>query len=114
MQRNGIYHIRTKLSYPPMGSIPVGSIAVFRFFGLHLGHGQIRIGLQKQFEPERFELYPYYVTFNPLTIELFPRRVALDEFRRIYPHPFFTRAYLDMTREEYHRLVQLAGTQPIT
>jgi len=97
-----------------MGSIPVGSIAVFRFFGLHLGHGQIRIGLQKQFEPERFELYPYYVTFNPLTIELFPRRVALDEFRRIYPHPFFTRAYLDMTREEYHRLVQLAGTQPIT
>lgn len=112
-QRNGIYHIRTKLNYPPMGEIPIGSIAVFRFFGLHLGHAQVKIGLQRQFEPDRFDLYPYYVTFDPSSIELFPRRVTLNEFRRIYLHPFFTRAYLDMTQEEYQKLVQLAGAQPI-
>ena len=113
VQRNGIYHIRTKLKYPPMGSVPVGSIAVFRFFGQHLGHAQVKVGLRKQFEPERFDLYPYYITFEPSTIELFPRKILLSEFRRIYPHPFFTRAYIDMTRSEYHKLVQLAGVRPI-
>jgi len=112
-ERNGIYHIRTKLRYPPMGDVPIGSIVVFRFFGQHLGHAKVKIGLQDQFEPARFELYPYYITFDPTTIKLFPRRVSMEEFRRIYPHPFFTRAYLDMTIEEYHALVKLAGADPL-
>lgn len=112
-ERNGIYHIRTKLNYPPMGDVPIGSISVFRFFGKHLGHAKVKVGLRPQFEPERFELYPYYITFEPSTVELFPRRVSMEEFKRIYRHPFFTRAYLDMTLEEYRALVILAGAQPL-
>ncbi|GAJ14747.1 unnamed protein product [marine sediment metagenome] len=33
-QRNGIYHIRTRLSYNPVGLVPTDSIAVFRMFGI--------------------------------------------------------------------------------
>ncbi|MBN2334398.1 hypothetical protein JXL21_02485 [Candidatus Bathyarchaeota archaeon] len=111
--RNGVYHIRTKLKYNPIGRVPINSIAVFRMFGQHLGHARVRLGIKNQFEPERYDLYPYYITFDPDTVELFPRRVSMNEFRSIYPHQFFTRAYLDMTREEYDALIKKARTIPL-
>ena len=97
-ERNGIYHIRTKLKYNPVGKVAVNSVAVFRMFGQHLGQARVLTGIKPQFDPTRYDLYPYYITFDPDTVELFPRKVSLGEFRRIYPHSFFTRAYLDMTR----------------
>jgi len=112
-ERNGIYHVRTKLTYLPMGEVPVGSVAVFRFFGQHLGHAKVRFGLRSQFDAEKIELYPYYITFEPSSVSLFGRRVSLREFRRLYPHPFCTRSYLDMTVQEYRHLVRLAGSQPL-
>ncbi|NVM55366.1 MAG: hypothetical protein HWN66_16790 [Candidatus Helarchaeota archaeon] len=96
-----------------MGKVPIGSIVVFRFFGLHLGHARVDKGVKRQFEPERTKVYPYYITFEPSSLSLFPRRVSISEFRRIYPHPFFTRAYLDMTIDEYRNLVRLSGAQPL-
>ena len=112
-QRNGIYHIRTTLPSPPMGEVPVGSVAVFRFFGQHLGHARVRVGPQDQFDPQRVKIYPYYITFEPSSVSLFTRKVSLDEFRRIYHHPFCTRSYLDMTVQEYRRLVNLARASPL-
>lgn len=111
--RNGIYHIRTTRTSPPMGEVPVGSVVVFRFLGQHLGHARVKVGVRKQFDPNRAKIYPYYITFEPSSISLFARRVSLAEFRRIYPHPFCTRAYLDMTVQEYRNLVKLAGSTPL-
>ena len=112
-KRNGIYHIRTKLEHPPMGKVPVGSVAVFRFFGQHLGHAKVKVGVKSQFDPKKIKIYPYYITFEPKSVSLFKRRITLADFRKIHPHPFCTRAYLDMTVKEYRTLVKLAGSQPL-
>lgn len=112
-QRNGIYHIRTKKTYKPMGEVPVGSIVVFRIFGSHLGHARVQVGLRPQFEASRRELYPYYITFEPSSVTLFPKKLSMDDFRGIYHHSFYPRNYLDMTSEEYVRLARAAGSEPL-
>lgn len=112
-QRNGIYHIRTRKHYMPMGEVPPGSIVVFRIFGTHVGQAKVRTGLRSQFEDQRRDLYPYYITFEPQSVEIFPNQLSMDQFRRIYHHNFYTRNYLDMTREEYLHLVQTAHGHPL-
>jgi len=96
-----------------MGEVPIGSIVVFRSFGTHIGHARVKLGVRAQFEPQRMSLYPYYITFEPTSVSLFPRKLSMDDFRSIYPHTFFTRNYLDMTKNEYMRLIHLAGTEPL-
>ena len=113
-QRNGIYHIRTKLSYNPVGIVHPGSIVIFRMFGQHLGHAKVELGIRNQFDPNRLQLYPYYITFEPASVSLFPRKVNMNKFKQIFQNPFFTRAYVDITRQQYSAITQLAGINPIS